>query len=70
MRAVDRDVIRNVIFLKVVKHIELIQNMSPCDKIDVLGTNQEGNYSTTDFSKVILSLSLLHVRGASYLTWL
>jgi hypothetical protein len=29
------------------------------DKIDVLGSKQEGNYSAADFSKVILML-LLH----------
>jgi hypothetical protein len=32
--------------------------MSLCDKIDVLGPNQEGNYSIADFSKVILRLGL------------
>jgi hypothetical protein len=32
--------------------------MSLCDKIDVMGSNEEGNYSAADFSKVILRLVL------------
>jgi hypothetical protein len=39
-----------------VNHIELIQNMSLCDKIHVLGPNHEGKYSVVDFSKVILKV--------------